>query len=308
MSLHLAEPPARRAVDRDCICCGARRWAVIYDGIVGCGACGYQRISQELTLADLESIYGHAFFSGDKYHDYAADKAILQRNFEVRLRSVLRLCQTRGNGPARHLDLLEVGAAYGFFLELAKPHFRSARGIDIAREATAAAREAGLDVTTGDLLDAHLEPESFDVIAMWDTIEHLNRPELYCARVLELLRPGGLFVATTGDVSSLLARVQRRKWRLYDPPVHVHYFSRRSLGMLLFNLGFGVVAFESCAFTHSVEQIVHGLGMYTGRQDGALGRLCRWLYPRLPASVGAVSLPLDVGDIFMIAAQKPLPS
>lgn len=293
-------PPATA---RACICCGERAWKLIYPDIVRCSACSHQRMAGEPTAADLEAIYARGYFTGEKYHDYVADKKIIQANLAARLASVLRFIRPASPGD---YDLFEIGCAYGFFLELARTRFGSVKGIDISQDASAHARdELGLDVLTGDLGEARLRPESFDVVCMWDTIEHLGHPEQFVEQAYWLLRPGGLFFATTGDAGSLVARLQKRKWRLYDPPQHVHYFTSRSLALLTEQKGFHVLRVRSCAFIHSVEQIVHGLGMHTNRVDGVLGRLCRWLYPRLPAFLGRISFPIDLRDIVMIVGEKP---
>lgn len=294
-------PAPRLATARDCVCCGARSWRTLYEGIIRCQRCGYQRMLEELTLADLQDIYTEKYYTGEKYHDYPAEKDMIQANFRERLKAMARYV----GRDAAAMRLFEIGSAYGFFLEVARPLFASVQGYDIAVEATAHARDAlGLDVGTGDVLVAPLETGAYDVVCMWDTIEHLSTPEAYVQRAWELLAPGGLLFITTGDVDSMVARLQKRKWRLYDPPQHVHYFSPQSLGCMLFQMGYRVLGVETCAFIHSVEQIVHGLGFYND-QPGVLGRLCRWLYPRLPGWVKRIRFPIDLRDIFMIVAQKP---
>ncbi|MBM3462176.1 MAG: class I SAM-dependent methyltransferase [Armatimonadetes bacterium] len=289
---------ARVATDPLCPCCGARRWRSVHADIAGCAECGYQRM--EPLPADVVGLYDEGYFTGQKYHDYPADKRLIQATFVDRLRALRRWLKQ----PPADLDLYEVGSAYGYFLEVAAPHFRSVRGIDVAAVgATEGPGGAEGEVARGDFLEAPLPARSVDVLCMWDTIEHLLDPWATVAKAFEVLRPGGVFAATTGDVEAALPRLQGRKWRLYDPPFHVHYFSPHSLSTLLFNAGFRVLGHETCPTVHSVDQVVHGLATHGGETPGVLGRLCRRL--DLPEFVRQLNLPLDLRDIFMIVAEKP---
>ena len=54
------------------------------------------------------------------------------------------------------------------------------------------------------------------------------------------LQPGGLLALTTGDIGSLLARWRKAKWRQIHPPSHLHYFSKKTLRLLLAKYGFEV--------------------------------------------------------------------
>ena len=294
---------AHEGANGTCPCCLESQWREVHRDIAACRKCGHQIYDHQADSAELAQIYQKEFFEGAKYRDYAGDKAIIQANFRARLDSVLG-CIEKAIIPAASQTLLEIGCAYGFFLELARPRFGEVQGIDIAAEATAHAREIlGLQVITADPLQQTLGRQ-FDVVCMWDTIEHLARPDLYVERAVEWLKPGGFFFATTGDSSSWAARLQGRKWRLYDPPQHVHFFSPHSLGLLLGRYGLSVQEVKTCTFRHSIEQIVHGLGVHEGREPGVLGWLCRLIHPWLPNWLARLTIPINLGDIFLIVGRK----
>ena len=104
----------------------------------------------------------------------------------------------------------------------------------MAREA---AQLAQAEIIAGDFLKVPLEP-GFDVITMFDVIEHVRDPLAWLVRARELLAPGGLLVIETGDVASAWARLLGRHWYFLDPPQHLWYFTGDGLEALLARAGF----------------------------------------------------------------------
>ncbi|HWI18675.1 MAG TPA: class I SAM-dependent methyltransferase [Vicinamibacterales bacterium] len=236
-----------------CDVCGADGVPKGYAGLLKCPACTHVWADLSLGADELTRLYQRQYFFGEEYGDYLRDRRILEKNFAARLATLRRFM------TAAHRHLFEVGAAYGFFLNLARPLFQSVRGIDVSEDAVNHARtELHLDVTCGDLLNAELDGP-VDVACMWDTIEHLETPRRYVERLAAKMKPGALIAVTTGDISSLNARMQKARWRLIHPPTHVHYFSRRSLETLLDRAGFRVVHVEHCGFHRSVSGMLHNL-------------------------------------------------
>ncbi len=224
-----------------CPACGAateHRHMFVKNGcdVLQCGACGLGR-----TLArDFapERYYTEDYFSGihaDGYADYRGSEAILRREFAHTVRFVRKF---RGGGR-----LLDVGCAYGFFLQEAQP-FYDVSGIEIAADAAAFCRAHGLHTVTGMADDKTLGPlGQMDVIVMLDVIEHLPDPRQTLALCCEHLAPGGIIVITTGDFSSLCARLAGRHWRLMTPPQHLWFFTPPSVDRLAQSLG---LAMEAC--------------------------------------------------------------
>jgi len=151
---------------------------------------------------------------------------VLRLNFAQRL---ARVPQPEAGGR-----LLDIGAAFGFAVSQARRAGWEATGIEIS---IAAARRAG-DAAPGRVLVASalhtpFADAAFDVVTLWDVLEHLADPHAAIAEVARLLRPGGRLVLTTGDVGSLAARLFGARWHLYTLPEHLFFFSRRSLRELL---------------------------------------------------------------------------
>jgi 2-polyprenyl-3-methyl-5-hydroxy-6-metoxy-1,4-benzoquinol methylase len=209
----------------------------------------------QMTDDEFSALYTERYFFGDEYRDYIADKKPLQKNFARRL-AVLRNYLDR----ARHKDLLEIGSAYGFFLEAAKDDFRAVLGVDVSEEGVKYSRETlNVNALHVNFLDHDFGDRKFDVVCLWDTIEHLGNPFLYMEKISRLTEKGALITLTTGDVESLTSRIKKDKWRLIHPPTHAHYFSKRTLTRMLNKYGFDVVYRRYCGFFRSVDNIAYNI-------------------------------------------------
>ncbi|MBI5369177.1 MAG: methyltransferase domain-containing protein [Planctomycetes bacterium] len=260
-------------------------------GIVECGSCGLVYYPGGV---DARATYTLDYFHGREYQDYPAEKPWIQRNFRARIRD-LRALRPGGR-------LLEIGCAYGFFLELARRHWQVS-GLDISRECVEHARGVlGLDVESADFLDLPDEPESRDVICLWDTIEHLARPVRVLEKAARWLRPGGVLALTTGDVESAVARWRGERWRLIHPPTHLFYFSRRTLGQALTGAGLRVDRVRYVGYTRSLKAMLYGMLVLRSPER-------EWAYRGLTLG-GRLDLPvpLNLFDIMMATAVKPLHS
>ncbi len=274
-----------------CLVCGGTLFEPRWGMLVRCRACGFVTAAPEVVgfSGDARDLYRGDYFSGGEYLDYAGDQAFFQRNFRRRLEEVL--ARRRGG------LLVEVGAAYGFFLDLARAHFRTV-GFEVNPEAVGHARQRlGLDVRETDFLEATRESIGgpADVLVMWDVIEHLDRPDAYLMKAAELAAPGALLFITTGDIGSLLARLRGRRWRMIHPPTHLHFFDRRTLTRLLERCGFDVLDIRSTGVARSLRQILYSL-LVLKLRAGALWPLAAAV---TPASWG---LTLNTGDIMLVTA------
>jgi SAM-dependent methyltransferase len=172
-----------------------------------------------------ERFYTEGYFTGlqeGAYVDYVGAEAILRREFK---RQCDYLCRFVPGGR-----LLEIGCAYGFFLQEAKYRFE-VHGVEMVAAAVDHCHSAGLPtVRQGALTRDYLESSGpFDAIVMLDVIEHIDDVAGTMELALEFLNPGGVVLVTTGDWNSLFARLTGASWRLVAPPLHLWYFTTGSL-------------------------------------------------------------------------------
>jgi SAM-dependent methyltransferase len=221
--------------DRKCLVCGGAYHPAAIRGLLECGNCRFITADVSLSPEELARLYGDRYFHGEEYRDYVSERELFGKQFHLRLKRLLRYVPA-----ARRRRLFEIGSAYGFFLELALRYFPEVAGIDLSREAAAyASGVLGVPVSAGEFLDYPLEGP-VDVVCMWDTVEHLARPDLYIEKAAAHMPAGGILALTTGDVGSVIARWRKDKWRQIHPPSHLQYFSKDTLRLLLEKRGFEV--------------------------------------------------------------------
>ena len=233
---------------RDCVVCAAPQPVLQFakDGfdMVRCAACGCLYVGQDPAGIDFDALYDQAYYSGGSdavFADYVGQETARRAHARRKL-AVLRHLPP---GIARHGRWLDVGCAAGFFLAEARA-FYDVQGVELSRWSSAYAREQlGLPVITGTLQQAALPAEHFDVISLWDVIEHVSDPVPLLAEAARVLKPGGRLVLSTGDWGSAYAQRRGADWHLMTPPWHLTLFSRATLARAAARAGLRPVGWRS---------------------------------------------------------------
>jgi len=278
------------AVPNACLVCGGELGPSPLDGLRRCVDCGFVTADTDLDASDFMTLYGADYFHGSEYLDYVEERESLRLNFARRMPVLEALA-----GGLQGKSLLEIGCAYGFFLELARERGIDARGIDIAADGVRYAQETlGVRAEAGDYLALQTDP--VELIAMWDTVEHLPRPDLFLGKAAADLRPGGLVAITTGDIGSLNARLRGRRWRMIHPPTHLHYFSTATMTRLLARFGLEVVHLSHPGVSRRLHSILHIVVVHR------LG--AAWLNRIASRTLPNLALTLNLHDVMFVVAQK----
>lgn len=279
-----------------CIVCSGSQWRPHFMVLEQCGQCGFIRADLRWSDEQIEALYSAKYFQGEEYADYLVEKTSHRRNFARRYREITQI-----SGPLT--SVFEVGCAYGFWLECMAAKGIRCAGIDVCEEAVAyASKELGQQATAGDFLELAIEPGQYEAFCMWDTIEHLPRPDLFVERIVSLLPAKGWFFATTGDIGSRMARYRGPRWRMIHPPTHLQYFSGETLSRLLASRGLRVRAVRSVPVYRNLRSVLANLQVLGGPAPRTAARLADRLIPRpLQERLGAW---LDLGDIMLVCAQK----
>lgn len=204
--------------------------------IVRCSHCGLIAVSNPPVSSSLSAWYDEAYYTGGNelvYQDYLGSADSRKEIFRTRLRDLRKFFVTPGK-------LIEIGAAYGLFLDVAREEGWKTLGVELSPVSSEYARQRlSLDVVTGDLASIHVN-EPFDVAVGWDVIEHLSDPLGTLTRLNKLLRMDGLVVLSTGNAACVGVLLYGARWHMFAPPWHLYYFTPKTLRAMLEKAGMEV--------------------------------------------------------------------
>lgn len=263
-----------------CIICNKQDNRLIYsDTLLKCHSCGFITANIDIGAEELNAIYSKNYFKGEEYLDYLSDKTTIQKNFSQRLKHI-------NIDSVKNSNALEIGCAYGFFGELFTNKYKAANytGLDIVSDAVNYGKHnLKLNLVLQDYL-TYEAPQKYTHVFMWDVIEHLPRPDLFIEKISKDTQTGSELHITTGDISALLPKIQQQNWRMIHPPTHLHYFSKKTLTLLLEKNGFEVRKIIYKPVFRSLKQIFYSLFLLNKPKQGFVNRIFRqipngWFVP-----------------------------
>ena len=235
---------------RDCPCCGQNDSDVVFKSIMkpddfdvlldySMEEYDSQEWGRYVKCRNCHLIYMNPLETINKTNEYY--RKAKNTHAPIVRDSCLRTAQSQLRLIRRHAggtDLLDIGCAQGFFLFSASKAGYAAKGVEISQDAVAYARnEFGLDVEAQPFEELRFGAAHFDVVTLWQVLEHVPYPLTMLREVNRILRPGGLVVVSTPDIGGIPARILRKKW--WDiKRLHINQFATKTLAHLLRNAGF----------------------------------------------------------------------
>jgi 2-polyprenyl-3-methyl-5-hydroxy-6-metoxy-1,4-benzoquinol methylase len=140
-------------------------------------------------------------------------------------------------------EIMDIGCGMGQFLAVAKKFHWKTTGTEIAPYAIEICRQFGNNVLNSDLLSLDLRENYYDVVTMFEVLEHLTRPREYITKISKILRKEGVLILTTPNFSSITRFLVKENWRVINQE-HLFYFVPRSLKSLLADCNFKILEFE----------------------------------------------------------------
>lgn len=179
--------------------------------------------------------------------------------------------------------LLDFGCGGGSYLRRMKRLGWRITGLDVAPDVVGKVRdELGCEALVGTLPHPDLTPGSFEVVTMWQALEHVHRPLVVLRAAYELLVPGGKLVVAVPNFDSLPASWFGQNWFGLDLPRHLTHFTPTTLGGMLGAAGFRV---------NSLRGLVHADWLRSSairaERAGAGGLATRLLHWKPAARLGA---------------------
>ncbi|HOY56347.1 MAG TPA: class I SAM-dependent methyltransferase [bacterium] len=200
----------------------------VHSDVFCCLDCGLAWVCDSKTVARVISSYETENFD----ETYEKERENRKKTADILVNKVKKI-KPQGK-------LLDIGCYSGIFLEAAQEAGYEIFGIEASRGALALARQkvkGDLRCGMAEKILVDFPDKSFDIITLFDVLEHLPDPQKVLTLIQLKLKDDGLLVFSTPDFSSLLSKIQGKKWHALLPQ-HLFYFSIRNIKIILSQTGF----------------------------------------------------------------------
>ncbi|MCA9408771.1 MAG: class I SAM-dependent methyltransferase [Candidatus Omnitrophica bacterium] len=221
----------------------------LIDQMVECNYCGLQYLTPRLR----QDIIIEAYSSGSD-EGFISQAKGRERTFAKSLKSIEKYVP-----PSKILD---VGTAGGSFLKAAKDRGWNVSGCEPNRWlAEWGKKNYGIDIHSGTIFDMELDHDSFNVVTLWDVLEHVPDPQKVLKECSRVLKDNGLLLINYPDINSLVARMMGKKW-VFLLSVHLYYFTPKTITKLLEKCGYEVVKITKHWQTLELDYILFRMKPY----------------------------------------------
>ena len=197
--------------------------------IVQCEKCEFCFTNPRPILEDLHLFYAEEYFKDE----YGSVKGIENKeHYKNRIEDVEEFVNQRGS-------VLEIGAARGEFLKTLQSRGWDVHGLEISQDAVNMAKQIyNLDLVCG-TIESYTAEKQFDVICMYQTLEHVPYPSETIAKCYSMLKKGGVLIVEVPNLNCFESKFSRkRKILSYDLPRHLNHFTPQLLKKKFEEIGF----------------------------------------------------------------------
>ncbi len=241
--------------------------------IVKCNSCGLVQVNPQPDFEEVLKYYSNEYFtkrSDRGYDNYYSEKikSEIERVFMLNLKDLDFFDWESSLGNSK--SSIDIGCAAGYFVQFLKGRGWDSSGIEIAEgPATFGRKTLGLNIYQEDFLswDPHLQ-NTFDLITLWASIEHLHKPKETLEKIYKHLKPDGRMILSTCRYG-LQAKLNGISWRYLNVPEHLYYYSLEGILTLCSQLGF-----------ESKKCITYGSGMTNHANAGFFFKSTKYVLDR----------------------------
>ncbi len=279
-------------INQSCPVCGSSQEEVIFEPWVNesdpaklygaaSGIPGTQRI---VKCIDCDMIFESPRYDADTIVKgyMASQEGEHDSQYSMRVYSFYRALKKQAKRlPPPGAKVLDIGTAGGAFLDAAKQYGYDAYGMEPSADLVARGKARGLQIEQGTIESHSFAHGSFDMVCLWDVIEHLPDPKLALVEIRKLLKPDGILLINFPDIGTWQAKLAgKRFWWILS--VHLHHFTRKSILDICSRTGFEAFHFQrywqTLEFGYLERMAVH----YRIPLTGLITRLTPGFIQRIP--------------------------
>jgi len=255
-----------------------------YPRIVKCNNCGLVYANPR----DEEPVLNK------KYEELGSDEYLVAESertltFRKDANSVKRYCRSG--------RILDVGCSTGIFLTQFGDNWEKYGVEPSTVNAKIAKSRFGLNIYNSAINELDFEVKFFNVITMWDVLEHLSNPKDVLKKLYENLKPSGYLIICTPDIGSMFSRVTGKRW-LHLTRQHLYYFDRKTLLKTIKISGFSIRRVSTYTRIFTLKYLMRRASIERhifGRMTATLLNILR---------LGDLRIRVNFGDFVLVIAQR----
>lgn len=248
-----------KLINHSCRWCGDEKYNIIVKGPdlltgfpgefqhVQCSNCGLIRQNPYLEWDHLKEYYPDDYNS---YQPQASEISSTIRRLDKRYGLLKRVKLVYRYQPSGRW--VDIGAGTGRILQEAMLWDKwELMGIEpVKKAADYITSRTGLPVFANRLEEFTGNNDHFDIVTMWDVLEHFVDPIEILKKINQILKPKGVLIFSIPNLRSLDRKLFKNYWVGYDLPRHLHLFPDDLLNQILNQLGFKVIKKKCIAGSH----------------------------------------------------------
>ncbi len=178
-----------------------------------------------------------------KYKSTAAVKEVAKGDIWLKIqRNLLRFGLIQKYQPSG--KIYDIGCGFGHFLLTGKQLGYEVTGVEMSSANVGFIKnEFSIKVEENDFLKVS-EAQPYDIMTLWDVLEHIDSADRIMEKVSRMLRPGGYVFIQVPQIDSFFATLLKDNWWAMGLD-HVNYFSKKTIKQLLANHGMEIVTIKS---------------------------------------------------------------
>lgn len=197
----------------------------IHYRIVKCNRCGLTYSNPILTTKEINKLYEKSDYT---YAQYEQDLINTYGKY-------LNVCRTFL--PPKPI-LLEIGCGNGFFLKYTQNLGFNVKGVEPGKETVKKAHPSIQKKIIIDIFKkGQFEPDSFDIICLFQVLDHLPDPNALLKECHKILKKTGIVLCINHDVDSLSSKILKEKSPIIDIE-HTYLYNKKTLAAIFEKNGF----------------------------------------------------------------------
>lgn len=217
------------------VCGGEVRLINIKNNLGECKNCKIifclSMFSQEDFVAVYDNLYNKDNSHYERHSKDEFNKILNGHSIKVGYNRTRLIKKTVLNGKCK--SVLEIGSGVGFIGVFIRNHNETIKytGVELDKEAFEKSKILNLNTINGDFSVIEKIELNFDVIMMWEVIEHLQDLKLFLELANKKLNINGKIILSTPNFNKIYNYPNREEDQIFQdlPPIHLNFFTPQNI-------------------------------------------------------------------------------